>query len=203
MDLILASARYATAVVLGEALPDHMLKHNVGIPLGQQMEEYAPGRSEELAAIYREHNATVHDELIREFPGTEDALEALRAAGYRLGVVTSKSVPGAWRGIDHFALGHFFETVVGFEDTSTHKPGAEPVLLAAMRLGVDPRCCVYVGDSPHDMSAGKAAGMLTVAALWGPFPERVLEPEPDYAIQAIGDLADLLGGNGKKYRVLG
>jgi pyrophosphatase PpaX len=200
-ELILSSARHATRLVLGEALPDDVLRHNIGVPLRTQMGEYAPGHVDELLAAYREHNDRVHDDLIREYPGTERALEALQAACNMMGVVTSKSRSVAQRGLDYFGLGRFFEFVVGYEDTTIHKPQAEPVLEGARRLGMGVDRCMYVGDSPHDMAAGKAAGAITVAALWGPFPRRVLEPGPDYAIADLHDLVDLLGGNELRYRV--
>ena len=199
-ELILASARHATTVVLGAALPDEVLRHNIGVPLRVQMHEYAPGHVDELLAAYREHNDRVHDDLIREYPGTEEALEALRAAGYAMGIVTSKSRPVAQRGLDFFHLGCFFEFVVGYEDTTIHKPEAEPVIEGARHLGLLVGECMYVGDSPHDMAAGKAAGAVTVAALWGPFPERVLEPGPDLAIRHLSDLHDVLSGEVARFR---
>lgn len=199
-ELILASARHATQTVLGEALPDDVLRHNIGVPLRVQMGEYAPDHVDELLAAYRAHNEIVHDDLIREYPGTEEALQAVRSAGYPMAIVTSKSRSVAQRGLDYFALGRFFEFVVGYEDTTIHKPQAEPVLEAARRLGVSAGQCVYVGDSPHDMSAGKAAGALTAAAMWGPFPDRVLEPGPEFALESLNQLADLLGGNAAAYR---
>jgi pyrophosphatase PpaX len=121
--------------------------------------------------------------------------------GYRMGVVTSKSRSVAQRGVDHFKLGRYFEFVVGFEDTVNHKPGPEPVQEGARRLGVPPDECLYVGDSPHDMASGRAAGAVTVAALWGPFPDRVVEPRPDFAIEQLGDLSVLLGGAIEAFRV--
>lgn len=192
IELILSSMRHATAEVLGEALPDDVLLHNVGVPLRVQMGEFAPGREDELLCVYRAHNAIVHDDLVCEYPGTETALRAILAQGYRLGVVTSKSVPVAQRGIDRFGLGEFFETLVGYEDTEIHKPEAAPLLLAAQRMGVDIRRCCYVGDSPHDMNAGRAAGAVTVAALWGPFRDRVTEPDPDFAIENLSELVGIL-----------
>lgn len=192
VELILASARYATEIVLGKALPDDVLKHDIGMPLKDQMERYAPGRSPELLAVYRKHNAAVHDDLIREYPGTEAVLRRLVAAGYRMGIVTSKSRPVAQRGLDRFGLGQFFETLVGYEDTEIHKPEGAPVEEGARRLGETADKCLYVGDSPHDMAAGIAAGALTVAALWGPFPERVLEPGPDFALSSLEELPELL-----------
>jgi len=200
-ELILASARHATEQVLGKALPDSVLRHNIGVPLRVQMGEYAPDHVDELLAAYRAHNAIVHDDLIREYPGTEAALEAVRRAGYPMAIVTSKSRPVAQRGVDFFDLGRFFEFVVGYEDTTIHKPEAEPILEAARRLDVRAEQCIYVGDSPHDMAAGIAAGALTAAAMWGPFPDRVLEPGPDFALQRLDQAADLLGGNVVAYRI--
>jgi pyrophosphatase PpaX len=201
VDLIVASARHATRVVLGQALPDDVLRHNIGVPLRTQMGEYAPGHVDELLVEYRRYNERVHDDLIREYPGTETALVTLHNEGYRLGIVTSKSRSVAQRGVEHFGLERFFEFIVAYEDTTIHKPQGEPVLEGARRFGVSIERCAYVGDSPHDMVAGRAAGALTVAATWGPFPERVLEPKPDYAIEKLGDLRLLLGGDEVRFRV--
>jgi pyrophosphatase PpaX len=165
------------------------------------MEEYAPGRSAELLKVYREHNARVHDDMIREFPGVDEALRTLAARGYRMGVVTSKSRPVAQKGLDYFGLGGLFEVLVGYEDTTVHKPDPCPVLEAASRLGVSADRCLYCGDSPHDMEAGIAARVITAAAKWGPFAERVLEPGPDYALEAPSDLIGLLGGDERRYRL--
>jgi pyrophosphatase PpaX len=122
--------------------------------------------------------------------------------GYRLGIVTSKSRPVAQRGLDCFGLGAFFEVMVGYEDTEIHKPDPVPVLEAVSRFGSSAEVSLFCGDSPHDMDAGIAAGVVTAAALWGPFAERVLEPKPDYALEKPTDLVDLLGGNEYRYRVV-
>jgi len=66
------------------------------------------------------------------------------------------------------------------DDTSRHKPHPEPLLVALERLQLAPQQAIYVGDSRHDMQAGRSAGMRTVAALWGPVPRSALELEnPD------------------------
>lgn len=193
MELILASMRHATETVLGEALADDVLMRNVGVPLRVQMREFNVEQCEELLTCYRQHNAIIHDELVAEYPGTADGLAALVAQGYRLAVVTSKSKPVALRGLEHYGLDRFFETVVAYEDTEIHKPEPEPLLEAARRMGVPIELCAYVGDSPHDMNAAIAAGAVPVAALWGPFAERVVEPGPAAALATIGELAGVLG----------
>ena len=194
--LILESMRHATATVLGAPLPDDVLMHNVGVPLRVQMREFSEEHAEELLAAYRAHNEIVHDDLVAEFEGIAPALETLIENGYRLAVVTSKSRPVALRGLATFDLERYFETVVAFEDTEIHKPDAEPLLEAARRLGVSIARCAYVGDSPHDMTAARAAGALPVAALWGPFRTRVLEQDPALAIESLRELPGLLGRAG-------
>jgi pyrophosphatase PpaX len=106
----------------------------------------------------------------------EAALDRLRGAGLRLAVVTSKRHALAWRGLEVFDLTHYFEFLVGADDCETHKPDPAPLLLAAGRMGLESRQCAYLGDSPYDMQAARAAGMLALGALWGMFSgERLLE----------------------------
>lgn len=200
IGLIRESMRYATGKVLGEPLPDEVLMHNVGIPLLSQMREFSPEHAEELVTTYREHNHRVHDDLVREYPGVEATLTAIVESGKRLGIVTSKSRAVAFRGIDRFDLGRFFDVVVACDDVPVHKPEPYPLLFAAEHLGVDAGRCAYVGDSPHDMAAAIAAGTVSIAALWGGFPERVLEPGPDYAAENMGEVTAILEGREQDHR---
>ena len=73
-----------------------------------------------------------------------------------------------------------FDAIVTCEDTDRHKPDPAPVLHGLALLDADPRTTAYVGDSPYDVRAGRAAGVRTAAALWGAFPAAVLRAErPD------------------------
>ncbi|MDR1183312.1 MAG: HAD-IA family hydrolase [Coriobacteriales bacterium] len=173
-ELILASFRYATREVLGEQLPDEVILPYIGIPLIYQMQAIAAEHADRLLEVYREHNARTHDELIRYFEGTREMLNELSAEGRRLAVVTSKRNESALHGLAHFDLLEYFEFVIGSDDTAVHKPEPEPLLLAAKRLGLAPDTCIYVGDSPFDMQAARAAGILAVAALWGMFSREQL-----------------------------
>ena len=79
----------------------------------------------------------------------------------------------------------------GARVTST-LPDPTPVLVAMERLGARPETTVFVGDSPHDMASGRAAGVRTAAALWGPFPRETLEPhQPDFWLGAPTELHSL------------
>jgi pyrophosphatase PpaX len=193
---ILESFRHATADVLGEALPDDVLMHYVGVPLAAQMRYFTDDEAiaERLLASYREFNRRTHDEMARLYPNTRATLEILAGAGLPMAIVTSKSRMMAERAIDLFGLGGYFPVVVTADDTPTHKPDPQPVLYGASLLGVDPARAVYVGDSPADIESGKGAGAGTVAATWGVASRERLEAVlPDAIINDIAELPALLG----------
>ena len=74
------------------------------------------------------------------------------------------------------------------------QPDPEPLLLGAERLGAHPAETAYVGDSPFDVRAAKAAGMFAVAVTWGRIHDRArLEAEqPDAIVDRAEELLGLL-----------
>lgn len=190
-DIILASMRHCTREVLGRVIPDEVLMRKVGQPLAVQMRDFTPDAAvqDELLRVYRAHNATIHDERIRAFPGIAEALAELQRAGARMGVVTSKLRVTAWHGLELTGLAPYLSCCIGAEDCERFKPEAEPILRGAEALGANAAECVYVGDSPYDIQAGKAAGCATVAVTWGVFSQDELSHEsPDVVCEAPGEL---------------
>jgi pyrophosphatase PpaX len=192
--IILASMRHATREVLGRDYSDEELLQAVGGPgLEAQMSALAPEHVERLVDVYRAHNEPLHDEL-EACAGMEDVLVRLREEGRRLGIVTAKRRSTVELAFDRVPLGHLFETIVGGDETERHKPDPEPLLLAAERLGADPAETAYVGDSPFDVRAAKAAGMFAVAVTWGRIHDQVrLESEqPDAIVDTAEELLGVL-----------
>jgi pyrophosphatase PpaX len=192
--IILASMRHATREVLGIEAPDEELMAAVGGPgLEAQMAAFAPDRVDELVRVYRAHNEPLHDEL-EACEGMEDVIVRLHEDGVRLGVVTAKRRSTVELAFARLRVGHLFETVVGGDETEKHKPDPEPLLLAAHRLGVSPQDCAYVGDSPFDIRAAKAAHMYSVAVTWGRIHDRTkLEAErPSAIVDTADELYDAL-----------
>jgi pyrophosphatase PpaX len=188
--IILASMRHATREVLGRDYTDAELLQAVGGPgLEAQFRVFAPDRVDELVRVYRAHNEPLHDEL-EACDGMEDVLVRLKEEGRRLGVVTAKRRATVELAFARVPVGHLFETVVGGDETERHKPHPEPLLLAAERMEADPGETAYVGDSPFDMRAAKAAGMHAVAVTWGRIHDRArLEAEePDAIVDTAEEL---------------
>ena len=114
---------------------------------------------------------------VSAFEGIPAALAALREAGFRMGIVTSKRHHMAVRGLEVCGIDGFFDVVVGSDDWPEHKPKPGSVIHGAQLMGEDPSQCLYIGDSPFDIQAGNAAGCTTVAVTWGMFPEGQLRQE--------------------------
>jgi pyrophosphatase PpaX len=127
--------------------------------------------------------------MMRCYDDVIATLELLHTRGHRMGVVTSKMSDFMNRSLEFTGIDRFFDVAVGMEASTRHKPDPEPVEVALRVLGFEPHEAVFVGDSPHDMHAGNAAGVTTIAALWGPFSrEQLEESRPRYWLQRISDL---------------
>jgi HAD superfamily hydrolase (TIGR01509 family) len=101
---------------------------------------------------------------IEPLPGVVALVTEVRAAGIQYALVTSSErviADAVRKALARHGLS--FDVVVCGEDVTSHKPDPEPYLLAASLLGVDPRCCVALEDSPNGVAAALAAGCVTVA----------------------------------------
>jgi pyrophosphatase PpaX len=193
--LILDSYHHALA---SHGLPprtDEEWLRGVGTPLWVQFAEWRddPVTLEALIANYREYNLEHHDRMVTVYPGVVEMIEALKANGLATGLVTSKSRQGALRGLTLARLEQLMDVLVCADEVDNPKPHPEPVEKAVALLGADPAATVYVGDSIHDMVSGRAAGVRTAAALWGPFGRHHLEDaEPDYWLERPAELLGLV-----------
>lgn len=195
-ELIMRSYRHTMTRHLGRCPPDEVWLAGFGRTLESQIERF--GRSaQECAAMlqtYRDFQGEHHDTLLRPFPGALETVAELRRRGLALAIVTSKHAEATLRGMRLCGLMDHFEVIVTPEDVANPKPHPEPVLHALDRLGVDAGAALFVGDSPHDVAAGRAAGVRTAAALWGPFARATLEAAgPDLLLESQDDVLRQVG----------
>jgi len=193
--LILDSARHAFAEHPGRRPTDADWIAGIGKPLRVQIAELAerPEEVEPLLARYREHFWAHHDEMTRAFPGARELLAGLQAAGHPVGVVTAKWVEPAWRSLRLTGLAPHVDAVVGADSIPEHKPDPAPVRLLLRQLDRPPEEALLVGDSPHDIAAGNAAGVATAAALWGASAGEVLRAaRPGHLLGTLDEVTGLL-----------
>ena len=167
----------------------------LGTPLPEQLTPFITSEDDrkQLIERYRKYQHEQHDSLMAGYPGVEETLSTLKERGHPMGVVTSKGNTMMDRGLRFIGADKYMRVAIGFDSSHLHKPDPFPVLLAVGKLGYTPSESVFVGDSPHDVKAGNAAGVTTVAALWGPFTREQLEPyRPNYFLESITGLPALL-----------
>ena len=167
----------------------------LGTPLRKQLAAYID-TDEEIDAVtskYRTFQRERHDQHTADYPGVRETLAELHRRGHPMGVVTSKSNEMMDRGLRWLGALEMMQTRIGMNSCEIHKPDPFPVRLALQELGYEPHEALFIGDSPHDINAGNGAGVISVAALWGPFTRQELEPsEPRYFLERIEDLPALV-----------
>jgi pyrophosphatase PpaX len=134
-------------------------------------------------------------EMVEVFPGMRDLLEKLRKADRPMALVTSipdRSLVNAV--LESLRVKHWFKTVVTGEDVGRPKPDPEGVQRALQGLSLSQSRVLMVGDSASDIQAGKKAGVITGAALWGRKDLRDLwgplasQARPDLEFQTVTEL---------------
>lgn len=183
IELIRLSYAHTLREHRGVELEHGLWLAGLGRPLSWQFAQFtADAREiEAMIATYRKFNLAHHDAMVSAFPGAVAAVRELHGRGAKLGIVTSKLHSGALRGLSHSGFEGLFDCIVGSDDVSVHKPEPAPVLRALELLGTRAATAVMVGDSPHDLASGRAAGTATAAVAWGPFPaDELRATRPDY-----------------------
>jgi phosphoglycolate phosphatase len=119
-------------------------------------------------------------------------LKGLRAAGLKLGVATNDAEAPARAHLGAAGITGLFDFVAGFDSGHGGKPAPGQMLAFAAAMGLDPAEVIMVGDSTHDLHAGRAAGMTAIAVLTGLATEADLAPHADAVLPDIGHLPQWL-----------
>lgn len=197
IGLIVESFHHTLAAFDLPPQSDGACLRTIGTPLRAALARWARDEAmlDAMVETYRAYNLHHHDARVRAYPGAAEVVRALLAAGIRLAVVTSKNRSGTLRGLSAAGLPGAIEALVCAEDVANAKPHREPVDRAVAMLGASPETTLFVGDSLHDMHAGRAAEVGTGAALWGPFDRAHLEASsPSHWLAAPEDVLPLVLG---------
>jgi phosphoglycolate phosphatase len=130
----------------------------------------------------------------RVFPAVLCVLEVLERERMPWGIVTNKATRFSEPLVQSLGLTARAATLVCGDTTPHSKPHPAPLLEAARRMAYDADRCVYVGDDLRDVQAGRAAGMVTVAAAWGYLGEgeHIADWGADHVIDSPSQLLNLL-----------
>ena len=115
-----------------------------------------PERHARMLARFLKVYETTHDQT-RPYPGVPETLEALRVAGWQLGLCTNKPIAPARAVLAHLGWGKVFASVIGGDSLAVIKPDPAPLRAVIEALGAGP--VVYVGDSEVDAATAQAASV--------------------------------------------
>lgn len=194
-SLIVAGLQHAAEEHLGVSLSDSALLTGLGIPIDPFFRQFTddPETIRRMRGSYSAFYERHVERLETRMPGVTEMLADLARVGTRLAAVTSKDRAGALDSLRRFGLIDYFEVVISSDDVSRPKPAPDPVRRALDLLGARAAETWFIGDSPYDLASGRAAGVTTVAALWGPFSRARLEVHsPDHWLTAPGDVLGLV-----------
>ena len=121
-------------------------------------------------------------------------LGGLRARGIRIGLATNDMEGAARAHLGAHGITGLFDYVAGYDSGHGPKPGPGMCAAFARTLELAPGRVVMVGDSLHDLHAGRAAGMRVVAVLTGMAGAAELAPHADAVLPDIGHLAAWIDG---------
>jgi HAD superfamily hydrolase (TIGR01509 family) len=165
------------------------LKSYIGRHLFDLFGDIYPGapqeKLDEMLAHYRQIYPARGHRMTRPYPGVADALAAL---GGRKSTATTKGTPTTRAVLEQFGLLPYFHHVQG-TDGFPCKPAPDVIFTALSALGATPADCLFVGDSPADMEAGKRAGVKTCAVTYGYGKrEDLAQFDPDYWVSDLREL---------------
>ena len=167
---ILASVAYALRKLGVEPPEPEKLRPFIGPPLLWSFAHFYgfdEEKSREGVRLYREYFTAGGMFENSVYPGIPEAMERLRAAGFRMAVATSKPEPFSRQIISHFRLDGYFEAVCGATMDETRTEKADVIRYALATLGAAPEESLMVGDREHDVLGAKTVGLPCLGALWG------------------------------------
>ncbi|WP_249414081.1 pyrophosphatase PpaX [Alteribacter keqinensis] len=194
IDLIVSSFMHTMETYYPGEYEEKDVIHFIGPPLSETFENLDPERVAEMTHTYRTFNHEKHDDLVTEYEGVLETVEALHKQGYKLAIVTTKRSDTAIKGMKLMGLDRFFDVIIALDHVENYKPHPEPLEKALEQLGSRPEQAIMIGDSQHDILGGKNTGTKTAGVAWSVKGREYLETfEPDVMLDSMTDLLDVLG----------
>lgn len=122
---------------------------------------------DEVYNIYKEIFVKDCTKGVVPFENINNLLNELKNKGIKLAVLSNKPHERTIDVVNKIFGSSVFDMVLGYKDEKTKKPSPYGALLIANEFNIEPKDCVYVGDTDTDMQTGVSAGMYTVGVTWG------------------------------------
>lgn len=125
--------------------------------------------------------------------GVHEVFRELTARGVLIGIATAVQDKKALKILEKYGINRFVSVVVRKSEVLRDKPAPDLILKCAEKLGVSPKNCVFVGDSPLDVKAGNAAKVITIAVLTGVGDyASLIKEKPLKVVSSLGELLEFI-----------
>jgi len=172
---------------------EELIKRYIGPPLKVSFAGLIPDYLINAAIDeYRRLNNKYHDDYIKAFQKAQITLKKLKKKNIKTGVVSSKVHSLVKHGLFLTGLLEYIDVIIGVDDCDEHKPAAKPLLKAISHLNVSNKQAIYVGDHPNDIQAAKNAKITSVAVTYSDFLKEILAEQPDFIIDHLDQVLDLV-----------
>jgi pyrophosphatase PpaX len=195
--LIIAALDHVYRTFLQQTLPPGEIRAIIGIPLAEQVralgnpKDFGVDPADMISEFIRYYESNRQLERIVDW--AVEALIAAKVQGNRTALVTSKNREEIENTVPRLGVLEYVDTIVCADDVAKPKPDPESVILALSRLGAAPENAIFIGDTVHDMQAGKAAGVARCGVSWGAAGLEILRIErPEYICDDPSELKRIL-----------
>ncbi|WP_050528782.1 HAD family hydrolase [Pseudorhodobacter aquimaris] len=172
--------------------PDSPVIAATAVEIANVLLPLLPGQS--LQGLVDRLNAQAQDAQMAPAVPLRAVLAGLRDRGLKLGLATNDTERPARAHLDAHGVLDLFDFIAGYDSGHGAKPGPGMCLAFARETGIDPARAIMVGDSLHDLVAGRAAGMRCVGVLTGIADKAELAPLADVVLPDIGSLGAWIDG---------
>jgi len=152
----------------GVKFTEEDFRHNFGLrndtiirnTLGEQI---AQGEIDSIAREKEETFRRVIGQKIKPLPGAVELLQSLRKHGFKMAIASSTPMENIRLVTESLGIDNYFQSIVTGRDVTEGKPSPQGFLLAAQRLGIEPKNCIVIEDAVAGVAAAKRAGMRCLA----------------------------------------
>jgi pyrophosphatase PpaX len=190
VDLICKCFQYVAEKYAGMTMDRSTIINGIGLPLKNQLIAHLGPEfdHDRILDDYLQYQLSIMEDSISPFPHVTETLEILKSAGKKLAVVTSRRRFSLEKILHSTDTARYFDVLVTPEDTTRHKPDAEPALKAMSLLGAEKTSTVFTGDALYDICSGTSAGIDTIFVNWSHAEISSLPVPPTWAIDSLQEL---------------
>jgi pyrophosphatase PpaX len=191
-DLIINTLKRVAKDKLNLTLKQEKINEMYGLAIDEQMRLLDPKREDELVDYYFDlYLKKVNSETFL-FEGIKELLKELNERNYNLYILTNNNTKDTTQSLERLNILHYFEDMITMDDVTSGKPDPEGLQILFNNNNIDKNITLLIGDSPHDIEAGKRFNLKTVLVGWSMFDLKDFDVKPTFIIQQPKELLKLI-----------